>query len=179
MKKLSNTAKLVIVLVVLAIVFLGLSIGSAFYSVDRTIKAIDSIDSVTYSEESENKIDTAIKYYEKLDRNLKLDTKITNYYKLEQAKKDFVRITIKNAVVSDQRKIAENLSDNDIVAFILEVDEKAEKYLDAGELEQIENYEDLLNLKSKYSKLLESSSSEDSTGSEAGSEEGSDEVELC
>lgn len=179
MNKLSNTVKIVIILTTFAIVFLGLSIGSAFYSVDRTIKAINSIDKVVYNLETENKIDTAIEYYEKLDRNLKLEKRINNYQTLELAKKEFVRLTIKNAIVSDQRKVADNLTDEDIVLYILEVDKKAEKYLNSGELEEIENYGDLLLLKDKYSSLLDNTSSNNSNDSDSNNKDNSTEIEIC
>lgn len=88
-KKLPRIIWVVIVLAVLIVLFLVLSIVSATTSVSRTIKAIDDIGEVTYSEETKEKIDKAIDYYEALDVNLGLQDKITNIDKLQAAKRDY------------------------------------------------------------------------------------------
>ena len=62
--------KSTIALIVAAFVCLGLSVFSVKASVVRTNDAIQNIGKVTYTEESKEKIDRAVKYYNALDPNL-------------------------------------------------------------------------------------------------------------
>ena len=71
-KKLSVAWKVFIIAGVFALVFLGLSIGSAFASPARAanaIEAIGSIEDIKYTEEYKEKIDLAIEYYEAIGKN--------------------------------------------------------------------------------------------------------------
>ena len=70
--------KSTIALIVAAFVCLGLSVFSVKASVVRTNDAIQNIGKVTYTEESKEKIDRAVKYYNALDPNFDLKKKIKN-----------------------------------------------------------------------------------------------------
>ena len=70
-KRLSNTAIIIIILSSLALVFLSLSIIASALNVSRCKKSINEIGTVVYTKEVEEIIDTALNYYENLDRMAK------------------------------------------------------------------------------------------------------------
>lgn len=130
--KLKTTVKISIIAGVFAVIFLGLAIGAAFASPVRARQAIEDIGQVTFTAESKEKIDNAILYYEGLGKNTlgesahfgktylkayrteELDTTLT------AAKREYVRLAIKNAVVADRRKFAENYSAAELTAIVKE-----------------------------------------------------------
>ena len=94
--KLSKTIKSIIVVASISLITLGLSIGSAFYTVNRSKNSIDEIGDITIDEDYtllkvKQRIDKAIDDYNKLDRNLSLETKIDNINVLEEKKIELVR----------------------------------------------------------------------------------------
>ena len=107
--KLTNRTILIIALTSFAILFLSLSIITSVIKVNRTKKSIDNIGDVSLSIETEEKIDQAIVYYDKLDRNIGLEKKVKNANKLDEAKTDYVRLAIKRAIVLDNRKVADGI----------------------------------------------------------------------
>lgn len=183
MKKLSLSVKLTIILVIAAIVFLSLSIASAGYSVRQTVTAIENIGKVTYDEAGKSKIDAAITYYNALDTNIKLDKKVSNYDDLIAAKAEYVRLAIKKAVVSDQRKVADNLSVEEIAVLLKEAREALETYLTEEQYELVENYGELTALEENnvYQPLLtgEIQGSSDSSQNSTEKEETAGEPEIC
>ena len=152
--------KSTIALIVAAFVCLGLSVFSVKASVVRTNDAIQNIGKVTYTEESKEKIDRAVKYYNALDPNFDLKKKIKNMNVFNAAKIEYARLAIKAASVADARKTVEGYSFDDVKKYVTEAREVIDSYLTA-QYTLIENYADLVELESEYT----------STGSSGGSSE--------
>lgn len=165
MKKLSVSLKFVIALSVLSLVFLSLAIGSAFYSVDRTNKAIDEIGEVSYSVEVKERIDRAHEYYTKLDKNLGLDKRIENADLLQKAEAEYVRLVIERL----QNAINGGADDVAIRERIDEARATYDGYFSKNDSALVVNYSVLTSAESKYGKTA-------SGGSQSGSEE---DIELC
>lgn len=153
--------KSTIALIVAAFVCLGLSVFSVKASVVRTNDAIQNIGEVTYTEESKEKIDRAVKYYNALDPNFDLKKKIKNMNVFNAAKIEYARLAIKAASVADARKTVEGYSFDDVKKYVTEAREVIDSYLTADQYTLIENYADLVELDSEYT----------STGSSGGSSE--------
>ena len=166
-KKLPFAAKFSITATVLAVVFLVLSIVSAEFSVSRTVKAIDNIGAVKFSDESKEKIDLARSYYEALDENLELDKKITNADKLTEAEFEYVRLAIKKAYLADKN------GEPEAAEYVAQAREIFGEYCSTGECKNISNYDDLIALEEKYSGA--SAAPTTSSGSSGAAEE----IELC
>jgi len=172
-KKLSNRSILIIVLSSFAIIFLGLSIITSVVNVNNTKKAIDKIGEVKYSIETEEKIDNAIEKYEKLDRNIGLNKKVSNIIELEDAKFNYVRLAIKKAIVLDNRKVADGITNEEISLAVNEAKEKLEKYYKENEYETITGYSEFKFLEEKYGTENESDNTQNNTPSN------SEEIEIC
>lgn len=172
-KKLSNRSILLIVLSSFAIVFLGLSIITSVVNVNNTKKAIDKIGEVKYSIETEEKIDNAIEKYEKLDRNIGLNKRVSNVKELEDAKFNYVRLAIKKAIVLDNRKVADGITNEEISLAVNEAKEKLEKYYKENEYETITGYSEFKFLERKYGTKNESENTQNNTPSN------SEEIEIC
>lgn len=143
--------KSTILLIAAAVICLGLSFVSAKGSVTRTIHAISNIGDVTYSEESKEKLDLAVTYYNALDTNLDLKDKITNIDEFNTAKIEYTRLAIKAAKVADARKTAEGYSSADVQKFVAEARTIADTYLTEEQYSLVENYADLKALEADYS----------------------------
>jgi hypothetical protein len=137
-------------LIVAAIVCLGLSVASAKYSVIRTENAISDIGDVSYTDECMEKMERALSYYNALDTNLGLDEKISNTDEFTEKKVEYVRLTIKAAIVANERKDAEGYSSADIQEFITEARDTIDAYLTTEECDLVENYSDFTALESEY-----------------------------
>lgn len=173
-KKLSNRSILIIVLSSFAIIFLGLSIITSIVNVNNTKKAIDKIGEVKYSIETEEKIDNAIEKYEKLDRNIGLNKKVSNIIELEDAKFNYVRLAIKKAIVLDNRKVADGITNEEISLAVNEAKEKLEKYYKENEYETITGYSEFKFLEEKYGSK-EKSNNQNSNSNQNNNEE----IEIC
>ena len=173
-KKLSNRSILIIVLSSFALVFLGLSIITSIININNTKKAIDKIGEVTYSIEVEEKIDNAIEKYEKLDRNIGLNKKVSNVDTLEDAKFNYVRLAIKKAIVLDNRKVADGITNEEITLAVNEATTKLEKYYKEDEYETITGYNDFKFLQEKYG-TKEESNNQNSNSNQNNNEE----IEIC
>ena len=174
-KKLSNRSILIIVLSSFALVFLGLSIITSVVNVNKTKKAIDAIGEVKYSIETEEKIDAAIEKYEKLDRNIGLNKRISNIDKLDSAKENYVRLAIKKAIVLDNRKVADGITNEEITEAVNEATLKLEKYFTEENYETITGYSDFKFLQEKYGTKKEESNNTDSNSNQNNNEE----IEIC
>lgn len=174
-KKLSNRSILIIVLSTFAIIFLGLSIITSVVNVNNTKKAIDEIGEVKYSIETEEKIDNAIEKYEKLDRNIGLNKKVSNVDTLEDAKFNYVRLAIKKAIVLDNRKVADEIPNEEITLAVNEATSKLEKYYKENEFETITGYSEFKFLQEKYGTKNEESNNGNSNGNQNSEEE----IEIC
>ena len=89
--------KSTIVLIVLAVIFLGLSVVSTKYSVTRTITAIDEIGDMKLNDDSIDRFKKAAEYYQALDPNQNLEEKITNLKTYKEARLNYARLMIKQA----------------------------------------------------------------------------------
>ncbi len=167
--KTSTAIKFTIILLILAVVFLVLSIVSANLSVSRTVNAIDTIGTVEFSNDSKGKIDLALKYYGELDTNLSLQSKVTNADELTAAKFEYVRLAIKNAYLADK-----NGGDEATIKEYIELARKSfDEYCSTGKCKNVSNYDDLTSLESKYSDGGADASQN------TGSPEPAEEIELC
>ena len=173
--KLTNRTILIIALTSFAILFLSLSIITSVVKINRTKKSIDNIGEVSLSIETEEKIDQAIIYYDKLDRNIGLEKKVKNASKLDEAKTDYVRLAIKKAIVLDNRKVADGITNEEITLAVNEATEKLEKYFSESSYETITGYSDFKFLQDKYGTKNEESSSNANTNNNSSSEE----IEIC
>lgn len=173
-KKLSNRSILIIVLSSFAIIFLGLSIITSIVNINNTKKAIDKIGEVTYSIEVEEKIDNAIEKYEKLDRNIGLNKKVSNVDTLEDAKFNYVRLAIKKAIVLDNRKVADEITNEEITLAVNEAITKLEKYYKENEYETITGYSEFKYLIEKYGTNNETNNTQNNTPNS-----GEEEIEIC
>lgn len=181
MKKLNKYVLALIVTFSFVLLFLGLSIGSAFYTVNRTKKSIDNIGKIVVDEDltlttSKGKIDKAITNYEKLDRNIGLDKKINNIEKLNESKKEFVNVSIILAISVDNQKVKLELSDTDVAKYVSDISDYQQAYITKEEFEGLANYADYLIIYEKYKDLIGTSDSNDSGSSSGGGEE---EIEIC
>ncbi len=171
--------KTAIVLAVLAALFLGLSAASASTSVSRAEDAIAALSEVHFDEETREKLDTAIAYYDGLDTNIHLDQKVANIDALEAAKQEYVRLAIQTAVVMDQRKAADGHTDAETAAAVEAAREAADTYCPSPECEEIDNYADLVALEAKYTAEPASGTVPDADSAAAPADEGGEEIELC
>ena len=96
--------KSTIVLIVLAVIFLGLSVVSTKYSVTRTITAIDEIGDMKLNDDSIDRFKNAAEYYQALDPNQNLEEKITNLKTYKEARLNYARLMIKQASLADKKQ---------------------------------------------------------------------------
>lgn len=167
----SLAGRLAILLAVMAVAFLILSVTQAIYAVDRTVEAIQAIGEVTFTEESREKIDRAVSYYEALDPNLGLESRITNAETLTAARREYVRLGIKRAYLADKDGEAEEL----VRQYIAEARQSFDAYCSAGDCAGISNYGDLTALEEKYAAGADTpgnSTPSDDTGED-------EDIELC
>ena len=149
--------KSTIVLIVLAVIFLALSVVSTNYSVTRTIRAIDEIGDLKINDDSIARFKKAAEYYQNLDPNQNLEEKITNLSTYKEARLNYARIMIKQAVLADKKQ--DGAADATKAAR-----EAVESYVPSDEVWNIENYQDLLDLENVYN-------------SDGGSDSGTDDAE--
>lgn len=173
--KLSNRTILIIALTSFAILFLSLSIITSVVKVNRTKKSIDNIGEVSLSIETEEKIDKAIVYYDKLDRNIGLEKRVKNISTLDDAKTNYVRLAIKKAIVLDNRKVADGITNEEITLAVNEAKEKLEKYFNVDSYETITGYSEFKFLQEKYGTKEE----ENSSNANANNNSSSEEIEIC
>ena len=184
-KGISPVWKLVIIAGALALIFLGLAIGAAFASPAQAKSAIDRIGKVSYTAESKEKIDNAIKSYDVIGKNGLKDSKHfgAKYLRknasaelterLENAKKEYVRLAIRAVDVAEKRREVDHHTDEEIVELIAKARAAAEEYF-KGEFDKIATYATLLSYEEKYGV----SSLQPSHGGGTSSEEDV-EIELC
>lgn len=135
--------KSTVVLIVLAVVFLLLSVVSTRYSVSRTITAIDQIGEMKLDNGSMERFEEAAEYYMSLDPNQDLEKKITNKDVYEEAKLNYARLMIKSASLADKKQ-------DGAAEAVTAAREAIDTYISADEVWNIENYQDLLDLESVY-----------------------------
>ncbi len=181
MKKINKYVLALIISFSFILVFLGLSIARAFYTIDRTEKSINNIGKIIVDNDltlttSKNKLDKAINYYQKLDRNLKLETKIKNIESLNESKKEFVDVSIVLAISVDNQKAKLNLSDSDVAKYVSDINEYQKAYISASDFEELNNYDKYLIIYEKYKDLLDNNQSD---GGSSGSEAPAEEPEIC
>ena len=130
--------KSTIVLIVLAVIFLGLSVVSTKYSVTRTIHAIDEIGDMKLNDDSIDRFKKAAEYYQALDQNQNLEEKITNLKTYKEARLNYARLMIKQASLADKKQ-------DGAADAVKEAREAVDTYVPADEKWNIENYQDLLD----------------------------------
>lgn len=135
--------KSTIVLIVLAVIFLGLSVVSTKYSVTRTITAIDEIGDMKLNDDSIDRFKKAAEYYEALDPNQNLEEKITNLKTYKEARLNYARLMIKQASLADKKQ-------DGAADAVKEAREAVDTYVPADEKWNIENYQELLDLEATY-----------------------------
>ena len=183
-KKLSLTWKIVIVAGALALVFLGLALGAGFASPAQAESAIKNIGVVSYTAESKEKIDAAVKRYEAVGANGLSESKNFGvaYIKakvpaewgevLDTAKKEYVRLAIRAVDVAEKRREVDHHTDEDIIELIKKARAAADDYF-KDEYDKIETYATLLLYEGKYNV-----SAQQPTQGGSDSEEET-EIELC
>lgn len=181
MKKLNKYILALIIVGSLTLIFLGFSIGSAFYTVNRAETSIDEIGKIVVDEDltlnqAKSRIDKAIENYNKLDKNIKLNEKVDNIDLLNEKKKEFVNTSIILAKYVDNQKVRLNLDDNDIAKYVLNIDEYKKQYISSDEFENLADYETYLILYEKYKDKFVSNASNESG---AGSSQQEEEIEIC
>lgn len=139
-KRLPKIIILTIVLASLSIVFLTISIVTSIINVKRTKDAINDIGTVKYDNDVEAKIDLAYEYYLKLDTNINLDKQVDNINVLNDAKYNYVRLALKDSVVSYNRRVTDNISEEVLSNKINKAYEKLKKYYKETEFDSIEGY---------------------------------------
>lgn len=182
MKKINKYVLALIITFSFAVLFLGLSIGSAIYTVERSKKSIDNIGKIVVDDDltlttSKSKLDKAITNYEKLDRNISLDKQIKNIDKLNESKKEFVNVSIILAISVDNQKVKLELSDSDVAKYVSDISEYQKEYITEDEFKELDKYNDYLIIYEKYKDLIGSSSSSDSGSSSSSG--GEEEIEIC
>lgn len=167
--------KLTIILLAAAVALLGLSAASAAHAVRDASARIGAIGKVRYDEESRAALDAAIAAVERLDPNLNLESRVENLEELESARAEYVRLAIKTAVVADQRRTADGITDDEIRQRIAEARAAADAYCTGSKCALLPNYADLVRLEQRYAP------SEESTPVQAGPEGGQEAVvvPLC
>ena len=173
-KRLPNIIKVTILLAIVAVTFLIISITTSVLSVKRTENAINKIGDVTFNLETEEKIDLAISYYDKLDTNIGLDKNVKNINDLNEAKANYVRLALKKAIVLNNRKIADGITDEEITEAVNEGNLKLVKYFSEDEFETVVGYSEFQVLLEKYGTKEEAKA--DSGSSTSGEAE---EPEIC
>ena len=181
MKKLNKYILALIIVGSFAILFLAFSIGSAFYTVNRSINSIDEIGNITVDEDltltsAKNRLDLAITNYDKLDRDLKLEEKVDNIELLYKAKKDFVNASILLALAIDNQKVKLGLSDNDVAKYVANIEEYQKEYITKEEFEQLADYSKYVVLSEKYADYLAGQTSDSGNQQQSSNEE---EIEIC
>lgn len=142
--------KLTIILLAAAVALSGLSAASAAYAVRTASASIEAIGQVRYDEESRADLDEADAAVARLDPNLNLESRVENFDELESAKAEYVRLAIKTAVVANQRRTADGITDEEIRQRIADARAAADAYIPGDELEQLPNYEDLVWIELRY-----------------------------
>ena len=156
-----------------SLVLLFISILTAVLNVKRVENSINEIGHVTYTEESEAKIDLALNYYEKLDVNINLNNNVSNINILNDAKYDYVRLAIKKAIVLNERKIADNVTVEEIILAVNEANLKLKKYYKESEFESITGYQEFKYLLDEYGTEEKEETSNNNTAPAA------EEPEIC
>ena len=154
------------------VIFLTISIITSVLLVKRCENAINDIGEVKLDEEIENKIDKAYGYYTKLDTNISLNERVNNIEDLKNAKYNYVRLAIKKANVSYNRRVVDNISDADIKKLVNTANTLLEKYFKSTEYEEIEGYKD-------FKGLLDIYKEEKSSGEKTTPEAPAEEPEIC
>lgn len=181
MKKLNKYVLALIITASLAIIFLGFSIGSAFYTVNRAKNSIDDIGKITVDSDltlnsAKSRLDKAISNYEKLDRNIHLEEKVDNIDTLNEKKKEFVNISIKLAISVDNQKVKLEFDDNKIGQYVKDIDDYQKAYITLDEFKALDEYDNYLIIYEKYKDVINSGNSNDNNSSK---EEKAEEVEIC
>ena len=145
-KKLTSTAKILIILSVLLAIFFSLAVTSSVLSVDRTVRTIEEIGEVEYSDEAGDKIDKANFYYNTLDKNIGLEKRIHNAQKLFNAKTEYVRLAVKRAYLADKQ----GMDEETVKEFTADAREAFKRYFKDGEEESVSNYGDLIYLENNF-----------------------------
>lgn len=172
-RKLPPIIILTIITSSLVVLFLTISIITSVLLVKRCEHAIEDIGDVTYNAEVEEKIDLANGYYNKLDKNISLDERVYNKDDLANAKYNYVRLAIKKALVSYNRRIVDKISEDEIKENVNSANKALEKYYVKDNFEAIEGY-------NEFKALLEIYKEEEKTNNNSSSSEPkAEEPEIC
>lgn len=123
---------------------------SAKLSVTRFDAAVRELGDIHYDEASKTGLDRAQKYWQALDKNLKCDERVSEKETFMEKKKAYANLAMKAAIISDKRKIADELSDDDILAKITEAREILDAYLSPEEQSSLENYQEFTSLEATF-----------------------------
>ena len=147
-KRIPKIIKVTILLFSVSILLLVISILAGVGSVKRAENAIKDMGTPTLSLQTEEKIDKALDYFNRLDKNIGLNKNVSNKNDLDDAIINYARLAIKKSTVSYNRRIADNISDEDIKLSVNEAYQILKKYFIESDFEKIEGY-------SEYKPLLE------------------------
>lgn len=173
-KRLPKIIILTIILASLSVIFLTISIVTSYLNVKRTKDAIGEIGVIKYNAETESKIDLANEYYLKLDTNIGLDKQIDNISVLNDAKYNYVRLALKDSVVSYNRRVTDNVSEETLKAKVNLAYDKLKKYYKESEFDSIEGY------KNDFKPLLDIYKKEDvKDNTSASTNTDAEEPEIC
>lgn len=172
-KKLPKILIVTIALSITSLLLLVISILTSYGTVKRAENAITNIGTVSFNQESEEKIDQAKNYYSNLDKNIGLENNVSNKNELDDAIYNYVRLGIKKAVFSYNRRIVDNISDDEIKLYVNEAYLKLKKYYKEDEFEQIEGYNEYQPLLEKYKEEKQDNNNQNTTPAPA------EEPEIC
>ena len=170
MKRQSLSAKLVILLSGLSVLFLVLAVVSSVWSVNTAIAAIDEIGAVEYSQEVRAQIDSANERYQSLDRNLGLQSWVTNSSRLLAAKSEFARLAIKEAYLA----LENGEPEEKVLSLAGDAWSILEAYFTEDEYGLVSNYADLEAVTEHAG-----ASDAESAGTPAEESGGEEEIEIC
>ncbi|MCI6602859.1 MAG: hypothetical protein MSC43_01505 [Clostridiales bacterium] len=137
-------------LILLLIVSGLMTFVSAKLSVTRFDAAVRELGDIHYDEASKAGLDRAEKYWQALDKNLRCDERVSEKETFVEKKKAYANLAMKAAIISDKRKIADELSDEAILAKITEAREILDAYLSPEEQSSLGNYREFTSLEAAF-----------------------------
>ena len=173
-KKIPKIILVTIILSIFMITFLIISIVTSVELVKRCENSISNIGVVELNQETEEKIDKALGYYNKLDTNISLDKKVSNKEELDNSINEYVRLALKKAIVADNRKIADNISEEEISQLVNNANGILKKYIKEENYNNISGYSEFKPLVDKYVKEEINNSNKNTSNSES-----AEEPEIC
>ena len=162
---------LLVILVLVSGVLGVLTIASANHAVSAITDAINDIGEVSYSDESRALIDKADAAIAAADPNLHLTDRVENLELLRAAKVRYVE----RAITRLYRSYRDKEPDETVLANLTDAREAYDHYFTAEDAKLIHNYQDLLDIETKYADQLAPASPADDPETPKEHKE----IELC